>query len=41
MACVHVLLATVLMLALSATPGRAGEASKANLDILEIPVVGE
>jgi hypothetical protein len=31
---VRVLLATVLTLALSAPPGRAGEAAKANLDIL-------
>jgi hypothetical protein len=34
MRCSRVLLATVLALALSATPGRAGEAAKANLDIL-------
>jgi hypothetical protein len=34
MSCVRMLLATVLTLALSATPGRAGEAAKANLDIL-------
>src|ERR1700758_3901032 len=34
MPCVRILLATVLTLALSATPGRAGEAAKANLDIL-------
>jgi hypothetical protein len=31
---VRVLLATVMTLALSATPGHAGEAAKANLDIL-------
>jgi hypothetical protein len=30
----RILLATVLLLGLAATPGRAGEATKANLDIL-------
>jgi hypothetical protein len=34
MSCLRILLATVLTLALSTTPGRAGEAAKANLDIL-------
>ena len=34
MPCARILLATVLALALSATPGRAGEAARANLDIL-------
>jgi hypothetical protein len=34
MSCARILLATVLTLALSGTPVRAGEASKANLDIL-------
>ena len=34
MPCARILLATVLTLALSAIPGRAGEADKANLDIL-------
>ena len=34
MPCVRILVATVLTLALSATPGRAGEAAKADLDIL-------
>ena len=34
MSCPRILLATVLTFALTATPGRAGEAAKANLDIL-------
>jgi len=34
MSCIRSLVAAVLTLALSATPGRAGEAAKANLDIL-------
>src|SRR5262252_1681902 len=34
MSCPRILVATVLALALSATAGRAGEAAKANLDIL-------
>ena len=34
MSCLRMLLAGVLILALSVTPGRAGEAAKANLDIL-------
>jgi hypothetical protein len=34
MSCLRYLLVAVLMLALSATSGRAGEADKANLDIL-------
>jgi hypothetical protein len=34
MSCARILLAAVLTLALSASPGRAGEAAKVNLDIL-------
>ncbi len=34
MPCARILLAAALTLALSAVPGRAGEAAKANLDIL-------